>query len=95
MKYSKADKVLPIEIVEIIQQYIDGEYLYIPRKVGKEKSWGEKSGTRNMLDMRNKDIYSKYLKGASVMQLASEFYLSDKSIRRIICEQKKKCSNST
>lgn len=32
MKYIKAQDVLPEEIVKIIQEYIDGEYLYIPRK---------------------------------------------------------------
>ena len=32
MKYVKAIDVLPQEIIEIIQNYVDGEYLYIPRK---------------------------------------------------------------
>lgn len=32
MKYIKAIDVLPQEIIEIIQNYVDGEYLYIPRK---------------------------------------------------------------
>ena len=33
MKYVKAIDVLPQEIIEIIQNYVDGEYLYIPRKM--------------------------------------------------------------
>ena len=32
MKYSNAHSILPVDIVKIIQQYVDGEYLYIPRK---------------------------------------------------------------
>ena len=32
MKYIKATDVLPVEILEIIQEYIDGEYIYLPRK---------------------------------------------------------------
>ena len=41
MGYIKAENVLPDEIIELIQNYIDGEYLYIPRKKGNEKV-GEK-----------------------------------------------------
>ncbi len=42
MEYVKAHNVLPEEIIELIQEYIDGEYLYIPRKSENEKAWGEK-----------------------------------------------------
>ena len=50
MKYVKAIDVLPQEIIEIIQNYVDGEYLYIPRKNDNKKSWGEKSGIKNITD---------------------------------------------
>lgn len=42
MKYVKAIDVLPQEIIEIIQNYVDGEYLYIPRKNDNKKSWVKK-----------------------------------------------------
>ena len=61
MKYIKATDVLPVEILEIIQEYIDGEYIYIPRKCENHKSWGEKSGIKDSLEIRNKEIYRKYL----------------------------------
>ena len=32
MRYQKANEILPVELVELIQDYIDGEYVYIPRK---------------------------------------------------------------
>jgi hypothetical protein len=32
MSYIKAEYVLPQELLELIQQYIDGDYIYIPRK---------------------------------------------------------------
>ena len=35
MSYKKAEEVLPIEIIEMIQQYIEGENIYIPRKANK------------------------------------------------------------
>lgn len=89
MKYSNAYNVLPDDIVKIIQEYVDGEYLYIPRKEEEQKKWGEQSGSRDALKRRNEEIYSKYIKGAVILDLAQEYYLSDKSIRRIISHQKK------
>jgi len=32
MSYKKAEEVLPVEIIEMIQQYIEGENIYIPQK---------------------------------------------------------------
>ncbi|MBU5590170.1 hypothetical protein KQI89_00170 [Clostridium sp. MSJ-4] len=84
MAYIKAQNVLPEEIIKLIQEYVDGEYLYIPRKNGNEKSWGEKNGTRSILKERNNEILKKYLRGITVTELANEYYLSEKSIRRII-----------
>lgn len=92
MKYSNANNVLPNEIIKIIQKYVNGEYLYIPRKFEEQKSWGENNGSRDSLRRRNEEIYQKYIRGALVLELAEEYYLSDKSIRRIVGQQKKLCS---
>lgn len=92
MKYIKAIDVLPAEILEVIQEYIDGEYIYIPRKCENHRSWGEKSGIRNSLKIRNKEIYKKYLKGNTIGELTKEYFLSEKSIRRIINQEKQLCS---
>lgn len=92
MKYVKAQDVLPEELIELIQKYIDGNYLYIPRKDDNHKSWGENSGIKNILKIRNKEIYIKYYNGMSVDALSNEYYLSEKSIRRIISYEKKICS---
>ena len=89
MKYSNAYNVLPIDILKIIQEYVDGEYLYIPRKEEEQKKWGEQSGSRNTLKKRNREIYLKSIKGTEILDLAKDYYLSDKSIRRIISQQKK------
>jgi len=89
MKYSNAYKVLPDDIVKVIQEYVDGEYLYIPRKEEQQKKWGEQSGSRDTLKIRNAEIYLKYIKGAEILDLAQGYYLSDKSIRRILSQQKK------
>lgn len=88
MKYVKALDVLPEEFIKIIQEYVDGEYLYVPRKNENHKAWGEKSGIRKSLKVRNKEIYKKYLDGVTINQLTQEYYLTEKSIRRILSEQK-------
>ena len=89
MKYIKAIDVLPKEVLEIIQEYIDGEYLYIPRKRENHKSWGEKSGIKNSLKIRNNQIYKKYRQGTTIYELSKEYFLSEKSIRRIISTEKR------
>ncbi|MCC0631311.1 CD3324 family protein [Clostridioides sp. ZZV15-6388] len=88
MKYEKAQNILPEEILELIQEYTDGSYLYIPRKSENKKAWGENSGSRNILKKRNKEIFDKYNKGISVKELTKDYYLTEHSIRRIIREEK-------
>lgn len=92
MKYIKAQEVLPEEILKIIQEYVDGEYIYVPRKNENHKSWGEKSGIKSNLKIRNNEIYKKYRNGTTINSLTQEYYLSEKSIRRIITEEKRLCS---
>ena len=92
MKYVKAQDVLPEEIIEILQKYVDGKYLYIPRKNENQKAWGENSGIRKSLNDRNTEIFKKYKDGTSINTLAKEYFLSEKSIRRIISDKKKLCS---
>lgn len=84
MKYEKAQNILPEDIIELIQKYIDGGYLYIPRKSDNKKSWGESSGTKVELKKRNIEIFNKYRQGLSVKELAKHYYLTENSIRRII-----------
>ena len=92
MKYTKAHDVLPEEIITIIQEYIDGQYLYIPRKTENHKAWGETSGIKRNLKLRNSEIYQTYLLGTPVNELAKMYYLSEQSIRRILTNEKQLCS---
>lgn len=89
MGYIKAKNVLPEEIIKLIQDYVDGECIYIPRKEGQEMSWGEKKGTRDSLKGRNEEILEKHITGISINELAEQYFLSEKSISRIIREEKK------
>lgn len=94
MKYIKAKNVLPENLIKLIQKYVDGEYIYIPRKDGNQKAWGENSGTRESLKKRNNQIYSEYEAGAAVSELSKVHYLSEQSIRRVISQEKAALSNS-
>ncbi|MBU3129082.1 DNA-binding response regulator [Clostridium tagluense] len=89
MKYEKAQNILPQNIIELIQQYVDGGYLYIPRKSESKKSWGENSGIKISLKKRNDEIFNRYSNGVSVRVLSEQFYLTEDSIRRIIRGEKR------
>ena len=88
MKYKKAQEILPQDIIELIQEYVDGGYLYIPTKRHIKKSWGEKSGFKKELNERNKEIFNKHFQGMSVKELVNQYYLTESSIRRIIRQQR-------
>ncbi|MFQ9548404.1 MAG: CD3324 family protein [Lachnospiraceae bacterium] len=49
MSYRKAEEILPRELIEVIQQYVDGENIYIPRKLEHRKGWGERTQARQEL----------------------------------------------
>ena len=88
MSYKKATHVLPRDLLLKVQEYIDGEFLYIPRIADNKKGWGETTSTRQELQERNKRIYEDYLSGANMETLAVKYYLSLKSIQRIIRQLK-------
>lgn len=88
MSYKRAEHVLPSGIVELIQDYIDGESIYIPRKDNNRREWGEKTKIRNELDKRNQQIYDNYQDGYNTEELAQKYFLSKKSIQRIILKMK-------
>lgn len=89
MSYKKAAHVLPQELLVQVQEYIDGEFLYIPRLEGHKKSWGDATSTRRELQERNRQIYADHLAGASMETLAETYFLSLKSIQRIVGQMKK------
>lgn len=89
MRYRSAAQVLPRELLEQVQQYADGEYLYIPRIAGAKRDWGSQTATRRELRERNHRIYEAYQSGADIRDLAREHFLSPKSIQRIISQMKK------
>lgn len=95
MSYKKATHVLPPELLEKVQKYVDGEFLYIPRVSDHKKDWGHSTTTRQELKERNAQIYEDYLSGQPMNVLAEKYFLSIKSIQRIIGQMKKNDKNGS
>lgn len=79
-----------MEILKIIQNYVEGEYIYIPKKEDSKIAWGQLTNSKNELLKRNANIFEDYQKGMSTQLLSEKYYLSPKSIQRIILENKKR-----
>ncbi len=88
MGYIRAEEVLPREVLASVQQYVDGQMLYIPRKAEEKRIWGSATGTRKKLEIRNACILEKFQAGSSVKELAEEYFLTEKSVQRIIRKMK-------
>lgn len=87
MKYVNAKLFLPKELVEELQGYIQGGYLYVPAKDGQHRNWGEVSGYKDELRQRNTEIIREYGSGSSVECLAEKYHLSVHAIRKIIYQK--------
>ncbi len=82
MSYIRAEKVLPKELIDLIQQYVSGSSIYIPCK--EKKVWGSQTKFKNYYKVRNQEILAKYQKWDSIKTLADEYSLTEKSIQRIL-----------
>ena len=84
MSYIRAEEVLPKELIETIQQYVNGKAIYIPSTSKKE--WGSHTDTRQYLIQRNHEISQKYQGGSSIASLAvftfGEKYSKNRSRRK-------------
>ena len=88
MKYKNANSILPAELIESIQKYVQGEYIYIPIKEKQEPSIP--SEYSYALQKRNAHIYTNSLQGINNKQLSETYHLSESSIRRILINQRKR-----
>lgn len=86
MSYIRADEILPKELLEELQQYADGQLIYIPRK--EKQEWGSGTSAKKYFRERNERIYRAFREGISEEELAHRFSLSGKSIQRILRKQK-------
>ena len=84
MGYKKATHVLPQHLLRAIQEYVDGEYLYIPRKEENRKQWGEVAPCRAQRAARNSEMAACRKAGWTVSQLAERYFLSEKAVYKIL-----------
>lgn len=89
MRYVNAQDILPEDVLAVMQQFIDGAYVYIPKKSGNRKKWGENTRSKLETQVRNEEIYAQYKSGVSIHDLADTYCLSDKSIQRILTQGRK------
>ena len=86
MSYIRADEILPKELLEAIQQYVDGQIIYIPRK--EKQAWGSGTSAKEFFRERNERIFQAWQEGISEEELSRRFSLSRKSIQRILRNKK-------
>ena len=90
MSYKKATNLLPDELLREVQQYVDGELIYIPRLDANRRDWGQDTSTRGELAARTALIHADYLSGMSARELADKYFLTEKSIQRILRQMKRR-----
>jgi Mor family transcriptional regulator len=84
MGYKNGRDFLPASLLKQLQDYIQGEIIYIPKKEQTRAGWGENNGTRQTIQRRNYEIYRLYENGSTVLELIQTYHLSEDSIRKII-----------
>ncbi|MDF2720681.1 MAG: hypothetical protein K0Q59_356 [Paenibacillus sp.] len=84
MSYKNGKDYLPPSLLKELQNYIQGELVYIPKIEQTRAGWGENNGTRVLIEKRNREIYQMYKSGTSVLELIQRYHLSEDSIRKII-----------
>ena len=95
MRYARAQDLIPAELLAQLQQYVDGAYLYVPRKQENHLSWGERTQSKQETARRNAAIFRDSQQGVSVETLAERYFLSEKTIRRILLEERRKAPQAS
>lgn len=86
MKYKNAAEILPDELLQEVQKYINGDILYVPKATPK-KEWGIASGSRRYYTERNLEIKKLFQQGISIQQLANRYGLAYSTVKRILYQQ--------
>lgn len=83
MGYKNAEKLLPPALLKAVQQYAEGECIYIPRSspLPRRPDPG--------ITQRNAQIRAQYTAGRSARSLAEEHHLSLQSIYKILSTSRK------
>jgi len=87
MQYENAKDILPESLLKEVQKYAEGKAIYIPKRT-KREGWGEASGYREKLNKRNGAILNRYSSGASILEIAEEFFFLPKPSKRSYTEKR-------
>ncbi len=84
MEYKNAKNLLPEWLLSKVQDYVQGELVYIPKPQNERSGWGAANGTREKYRERNREIENFYRMGVTIGELSQKYNLSDDSIRKIV-----------
>lgn len=84
MSYVNADEYLPQELINELQKYVQGALVYVPKADKQRIPWGQNSGIRHELEIRNAEIRAKKAQGQTIERLADEYALSVDGIRKVL-----------
>ena len=90
MSYIRAEDILPPDVLLLVQSYVEGRLLYIPKKRIARNKWGSVSGSKTYYSRRNALICAEFRQGACVYDLMTKYCLSEKSIQRILRSSSRK-----
>lgn len=83
MAHKNGKNIFPDELLKEIQKYIDGENIYIPKKEIK-RTWGIKTGIKEELIQRNRQMQTLFHTGTSIEELTFLYGLSESTVKKIV-----------
>lgn len=87
--YFNAEDILPEDLLDAIQEHVQGVEIYIPKRADARLGWGERNGTKEYIAKRNKEIVLKFRRGESIHSLMQRYHLGYDSIRKIVSAHRK------
>jgi Mor family transcriptional regulator len=87
VNYRNGKEFLPSQLLSQLQEFVEGELIYIPRKNEQRAGWGVVNGTRTKIEARNREIRQLFQAGFSVRELSGRYHLSEDSIRKVLQKQ--------
>jgi len=84
MKYINAESAFPKRLLEELQQYVQGGWVYVPTLKHSRIGWGERSGSREALRRRNAEMRLRFSEGDTIEQLSSEYGLAYDTVKKIV-----------
>ena len=82
MKYRNAAELLPLQLLQELQKYAQGETIYISKV--RRKPWGEGTDAKSFYSKRDADVRKHYSHGADLRKLSEDYFISEDAVKKII-----------